>query len=258
MTSPSLIGALEFIAQAELPAPLPGATRAERTKTPGEFAAEIATRDSALVGSEILSFDAVPADYRGAILNCTLLAQLVANRSVPDRSDLDQWYGHYFDALMKLGWSIEQTGFTDLHLTGEEFKVHEAIVSVATAFLGEAPSALALVVSALKALQHMDPGQPWIRIFNRETHTETAAKFQVGVATGNAHGITIASMAFSLKSATRITQILFFKGTNSNTIFRERHARTAINLETLEGVKPVLAKKLASSAMDYILSLPDL
>jgi hypothetical protein len=254
----SLGGALAFIEQAQLPGYTERVSRDASEKNAGELAGEISASTSVVVGSEILSFDGVPGELRGPILNCTLLAQLVANTSVPNREDLDSWYEQYFDALMKLGWAVEFRGLTDLRLTGEELKVHDAVLTVASAFLGETSSGLTLVVAALKALRKMDEKQPWLKLFNRETYTQKAARFQIGVASGSATNLTISSMVFALSSSTEITQILFFREATSKSRFRERHGRTAIDLEILKGIQGALSKKLALKAADYIRSLPDL
>src|SRR5262249_21926658 len=147
------------------------------------------TRDQAMVvGSDIVSFVAgLAPELRESIMNCSLLAQLAANRKAPGPDNIRAWYEAYFDALTRLGWAVQERGFSEHHEAGDDFEAHQAILSVAKVVLGPALAALAVVESTLSAMQSMSEG-PWMRIFKRESQAANAARFQLTVAEPRSDG----------------------------------------------------------------------
>jgi hypothetical protein len=249
-----------FIDRAGLPPThFPGRTRAEIP--PGQVALteKAGQQKAAIVGSEILSFsDEVPTERRTAILNCALLAQLIAKDRVPGASALDKWYEVYFDSLANLGWAVGERSWTDSLAAGDEFSVHKAVLELVAAFLGETASAYLLVKTTLDALRSMDKEASWLTLFNREAHSQNSAKFQIGAVSGNGTNLNIALMAFTLQSTSDITSILFFKARKAEVNFRKYSANTAIDTAILDEIAPLIQKKLVTRATDYILGLPQL
>ncbi|SCY62116.1 hypothetical protein SAMN05216420_11072 [Nitrosospira sp. Nl5] len=78
-----------------------------------------------------------------------MLAQLAANKKVPDKTHVIDWYNAYFDVLENIGWVIQDRRFSSYKEHADGLEAHEAI-KVATVLLGPAPTALALVVSTLE------------------------------------------------------------------------------------------------------------
>ena len=55
---------------------------------------DAARNQAAVVGGDVFSFvEGVTAEGREAIINASLLAQLVAKKKVPDFDDTESWYG---------------------------------------------------------------------------------------------------------------------------------------------------------------------
>jgi hypothetical protein len=252
MQNQALSEITSFIDQAKIPrVAFAGRTRA------GEKPRELNPQaTSVLVGSDILMFsDRLPALRRAAILNCALLSQLVAKDRVPDASDWEKWFEVYFESLMRLGWAVSGRSFGTHAASGEEFSVHQAILELVGSFLGEASSAYQLVKGTLDALRALKDKENWISIFDREFHSLKSAKFQIGVVGDD---LNVALMAFAMESTTKITSVLFFKARSAEVTFHQRRGNTVLDGAMLDKIGPLLQRKLAADAMDYIRDLPPL
>jgi hypothetical protein len=147
------------------------------------LAFDMAKAQGAVVGSEIVSFvQGVTAQRRDAIVHSSLLAQLVAQKKIPDQTRIDDWYKEYFNVLSNVGWVIQDYAFAKYHESGKNFQAHEAILAVATTLLGAAPTALAIVTTTLSSLKSMDKNSPWMTIFDSQSQQARTARFQVGLA----------------------------------------------------------------------------
>jgi hypothetical protein len=204
-----------------------------------------------LVGADIVTFVAgTDPSLRAAILNCSLLAQLGAKHKVPSPDDIRNWYDAYFAILRNLGWVIESSGFSEYHVRGREFEARQAILSVATTLLGSATAALAAVASTLESLQESSQGS-WVTIFELESQSAKAARFQVTVAQPAPDGGVVTSlMAFELAATKTLTQVLFFKFRSVDAKLRHSSGRVEINAKLLVGLAPAIAERVE----DYVRS----
>jgi hypothetical protein len=219
-----------------------------------------ATNESVVTGSEVMSFvTGLSVERRQSLLNSSLLAQLVAKQKVPDANNIEEWYKAYFEVLTNIGWVVRETNFTEYNETSDTFETHKAILALATSLLGAAPAALALVKTTLEALQTMNADSPWITLFERESHTARAARFQISVAEQTIDAqLFVTTMAFNLNAKSKITQILFFKAKSNEATLRHYSGRIEIATDILDGVQEPLKTKLAGLADDYIKALPPL
>jgi hypothetical protein len=213
-----------------------------------------------VVGSDVISFvSGIDAKTRAAISDCSLLAQLVAKKKVGDPQKIYDWYAAYFDVLSNIGWVIQEQGFSEYAASGEGLQVHEAILKVATVALGAAPTALALVTTALNSLKSMNEGSPWITIFNRETQRAKAAKFQVTLVRKDENdGLLVELMAFGMEAKQTITQVLFFKVKKNKAKLRHNIGKASINEPSLEALGPDIRGRVLAFQKAYIASLGDL
>ena len=221
---------------------------------------DTAKNQAAVVGSEIISFvSGVTAERRDAIVNSSLLAQLVAKQKISDPDRIYDWYDAYFDVLTNIGWVVQDKSFAVYHESSQNFEAHKAIIAVATTLLGAAPTALALVASALKALESMNESSPWITVFSRESQNAKTARFQISLAEQDAAGqFFVSLMAFGLEAKSSITQVLFFKAKANDATLRHYAGRVTINTNVLDGISESIKAKLSGHASDYIKALPDL
>lgn len=241
-----------FVSTARIPAPPPKGVRPRGPAAPLAF--DALKEQAAVVGPDVISFvEGVPATLREDICNAALLAQLAANKKVPDRNNVFPWFDAYFGALMQLGWVVQQSGFKEYTEQVDGLETHKAIREVAALFLGPAPTALAVVLSTLDAMQNMDKDNPWITIFNREHRESKTTHFQISLADQDANGeLMIYMMAFTLEASAKLTQILFFKLRKNKVTLRQNAAKATLDLTVLNSVRAALKKRLADRVTEFI------
>jgi len=256
MASISVASARRFVETAELPP----AYRRLDVGPAATVALDTAKNQAAVVGSEVVSFvSGVTAERRAAIIDSSLLAQMVARRRVGDPNRIYDWYDAYFDVLTNIGWVVQDRSFAEYHERHANFEAYQAILAVATALMGAAPTALALVTTTLDALQSMDASSPWIAIFNRESRAARTARFQISLAEQDPSGqFFVTLMAFGLEARSTITHVLFFRSKASEAMLRHYSGRVTINTDVLDGVHGAIKAKLAGLTADYIKMLPEL
>ena len=215
-------------------------------------------KDQALVaGSDVISFvKGISVERRQDIVNAALLAQLAANKQVPDHKKVFAWYDAYFDALTQIGWVIQDKAFNSYEEQADGLEAHEAILKVAAVVLGGAPTALAVVTTTIEAMKSMDADNPWITIFNRESRKAETARFQISLAEEGADGqFMLTMMAFGLKAESTITQVLFFKIHRNRMKLKHCSGKVTINEEVLSSVRENIKAKLADRTAGYVDSL---
>jgi hypothetical protein len=154
---------------------------------------------------------------------------------------------------------IQDRSFSSYTEEADGLEAHEAIIKVASVFLGAAPTALALVISTLEALKSMDSSKPWITIFDRESKHAKTGHFQIALAEqGDNDQFLVSLMAFSLKAESTLTQVLFFKIRNDEVELEKCSGKVTINDEVLSSIRDQVKQKIAAHTSDYIAKLPDL
>ena len=248
--------AREFLNTVELPPATRGGI--ERAGDIIDFNAQ--KNQAMVVASDIVSFvKGVSNERRQDIVNASLLAQLVANKKVPDKTRIIEWYNAYFDVLENIGWVIQDKSFSSYTDEADGLEAHEAILKVAAVFLGASPAALAVVISTLEALKSMDSSKSWMTIFDRESKHAKTGHFQIALAEqGDNDQFFVSLMAFSLKAESTITQILFFKIRNDEVELDKCSGKVTINEEVLSSIRERVKQKIAAHTNDYIANLPDL
>lgn len=242
-----------FVAAATLPGRPAGV--AEQDSTAVFF--ESTKPQTVVVGSDVMAFVAgVEGEVRSALSDSALLAQLVANQKNPDKEDVLGWFEDYFEVLQSIGWTVQDNGFVEYAESGEGFEVHEKILEFATAALGPAPAALAVVTATLNALKDVGSNAGWITIFNRETQHSKAGRFQISVAEPDARGgVLVTMLAFALKAEKTVTQVLFFKVKKTEATFRKNEGKASINMEALKDLREPIRKKVREFQLGYVAGL---
>lgn len=207
-----------------------------------------------VVGSEVVSFvKGVSAQRRKDIVNSALFAQLYANKQVPARERMFDWYNAYFNALTQIGWVIQSSAFDTYHEESAGVDAHEAILKVAAVVLGGAPTALAVVTSTINALKEMDSDNPWLTLFNKESMSAHTAHFQVTLADESEDGkFLVTQMAFALDAQSQLTQVLFFRVRKNALSLQHCSGSVTINEDVLDFVRDDLQAKLAQKAKGFI------
>jgi hypothetical protein len=254
MTMTSIDQALSFVAAAELPPPVPEILGEEAPGDQSPF--DAAKQQAAVVGSDVVSFvPEITPEQRQDIVNTSLLAQLAANKKVPDPQDLDgilAWYTAYFHAMTSMGFALQGEGFAEYAESSDTFEANEAIIEIAKTALAGAPAALPLVIKTLESLKSLSQDSPWITVFHRESRNGNTARFQVSVANTAS---TLNVMAFGIRAHASITQVLFFKFKKSDTTLQHNSSTLTIDPIVLAGIRDAVVQKITTFSKDFVAGL---
>lgn len=260
MVSDDILKAKVFVAGVELPVPTALTGTKDIAQGSSTDFLDRAKDQAAIVGSDVISFvKGVTEERRRAILDSSLLAQLVANKKVGDRTHVYDWYDVYFDVLSSIGWVIQDRGFAEYAESSDGFEAHEAILTIATSLLGAGATTLAVVKATLDGLKSLEKNSPWITLFNRESQQANTARFLVSLAHEDENREFFVSLiAFGLEANAKVTQVLFFKFRSNNAKLRHLSGKMTINTDVLAGVQPQISEKIAAFQDEFIRGLPDI
>jgi hypothetical protein len=244
---------LRFIREVELTRPL-GAVRGGASNAP--VVHELGAQEAAIVGSDVIGFDAsIAPELREVVTNASLLAQLAAERQVKDRDNVTQWFDTYFDTLSRTGWIVEERTLSEHVETGHAVDVHQAVFELAKTLLAPSPASLDVVQATLDALKMMSEGG-WTKIFRRESQTNKSGRFQVTTVVNQGSGLVIHKMAFELVAKTEFTQVLAFKRKTMDVTLRHQSGRLRLDTELALQIRGQLAERIASYTNDFIRQIP--
>lgn len=252
MTLVTSAQALKFISESKFPAAVM-AKPAGVADTP-PVVLKSTEAQSLVVGSGlVVAAENVPRQTREDLVNCTLFAQLAASGEVADPAKVNLWYDAYFRALTALGWSQSDSNFEDYEFKSGKAEAHKAVIQVLAALLGPQAAAIAVVKTAIEALQSMEANSPWITLFDRQSKVGKSARFQVATAQVDPGGlIQVALCAFSLKAASSQTQVLFFRYSSSSTRLKYAAGKATIYVAALKQVRAQVAERLAAYRSSYV------
>lgn len=257
MRSPDVADARTYVQRAELPDVRPQTLGA--TPPGDESPFDAAKQQAAVVGSDVVSFvKEITPEQRKDIVNASLLAQLVANKKVPDPENLQgvlSWYRQYFDVMSQIGFAVQDKGFAEYTTSAGTFETHEAIIDVVKAALAGAPAALPLVLTTLESLKKMSEDSPWITLFHRESRNARTARFQVSLADSEATGSTLNVFAFGLEAKATVTQVLFFRFKKDQATLQHNSSKLTINDAVLSGVRDDIQQKIMKFSKDFVAGL---
>lgn len=216
-----------------------------------------AKEQALVVGSQVVSFDSgVEPEFREAISDGALLAQLAANRKVAVSEDPIAWFKAYFEVLSNIGWVIQAFDTAKYDIKTDGVEVHEAVLQVVQAFIGNVPGAVALVQLTLKSLQAMDSSSPLITLFHRESQHAEIGRFQfTTIRQDESGGLLGEAMAFSLRADKSIKQILFFKLHRDKSTLERSLGTISLNRAALEALRPVIRGKVQTFMGSFVASL---
>jgi hypothetical protein len=254
MNPTDIAQARSFIVQAELPAPYPEILGEPAPGDTSPF--DAAKQQAAVVGSDVVSFvTEVTPEQRQDIINASLLAQLAANKRVPDPQDLksiEDWYTAYFDVMSRIGFAVQSKGFAQYVEKADTFEAHEAIIEIVKTALAGAPAAIPLVIKTLESLKNMSQDSPWITIFHRESRSANTARFQVSAADT---GSSLTVLAFGISAKATVTQVLLFKFKSNESTLQHNSSTLTINPAVLAAIRNDIAQKITKFSKDFVAGL---
>lgn len=252
---------MTFIDAVKLPTRAPSARRRRGLAlTVPEAPVELQDRTAqAVVAGSGLIFaeEGVSKQVKEDLLRCTLFAQFAAQAKAGRSTKVVEWYKAYFDALRNLGWAMSSQEFREHTEQGNTVLVHKAIMSVLSAVLGPAATALVVIKAVFDGLEQVGSHNGWLTLFDRQSVQATVAKFQVVTAQPTKDGqVNIGLVGFELRAEKTITQVLFFKSSKSKVRLRFAGGSATIFEPVLAGVRDSLQQKLAAVTSDFVDSIP--
>lgn len=223
---------------------LPRAVReVDMTKTAAEFTSG---QQALVIDSQLAEFKpGVGQALRPPISYGLLLGQLAADKAMENVSDARKWFTTYNSVMGNIGWVLETGEFARQEISDTNVSLHKAIIPVLTAVLGPAVAAGTIILEALKGLESMGQGSPWITLFQEKSQTVTGAKFGVSVVdAGPGGGATLRSAYFTVNAARKITQILFFKLATEGATVDGAKSTLSIGDQVLADTREALQKKV--------------
>jgi hypothetical protein len=251
--------AKEFVKSVDLSGTPRGILRQDAAAETG-IVFEQAKTQAQVVGSGLFSFaQGVDATVREAISDSALLAQLVANKRASIEGAPLEWFRAYSSVLQNVGWTLQESGWTDYTTKGTAVEVNEKIIEVITAALGPSAAALTIITSTVNALKAMKPDSSWITIFSRESQKAKIARFQIGLAEkGPGDDVFVSLLACLIEANNTITQVLFFKFREAQASFKANSAKVSINRPALAELGPSIRTKVRAYQADYLSSIVDI
>lgn len=240
----TVAAARTLIQMAELPALL--GLGADEPAGGGLPAFDPARPQALVIGSDVVSFTiGIEADFRQAIADCALFAQLVALNKPGTAGDAMKFFDAYLTSLAGLGWLIQARDTATIKLRTDGFDVHSAITGVITAFLEPIAGAAKVILAVLDGLHKMDPSQPFITLFNKRSHAQKISRFQFTyVHDDPVHGLCAEIAAFALNAEVGKTQVLFFKLSKDSSSLSRSLGTLSIDTAALKEIRPNLAAKV--------------
>lgn len=241
---PTIAAARTLIQMAELPNVM--ALAADEIEGGGLPTFDPSKPQALVIGSDVVSFTVgVEADFRQAIADSALFAQLVALNKKGTAGDAMRFFDAYLTTLAGLGWLIQTREAATIKLQTDGFDVHSAITGVITAFLSPISGAAAAVLAVLDGLHKMNANEPFITLFNKRSHSQTLSRFQFTyVHNDPVHGLCAEIAAFALNADVGQTQVLFFKLKKDSSALSRSLGTLSIDTEALNELKPNLAAKV--------------
>lgn len=248
--------AIKFVHSVDLSGTPRGIVKMDAAAAAAEVFDE-AKRQAQIVGSGVFSFaQGVTTQVREAISDSALLAQLVANKKVSAEQDPIAWFKAYSDVLTNVGWTVQESAWTDFTIQGTAVEVHEKILQVMTVALGPSPAALAIIVATVDALKAMKSDSPWLTLFNRESQKAKIARFQIGlVEREEGNDVFVSLLCCLVQAHDDIVQILFFKFKDAGATFKGSSAKISINRIALSDLGPAIRTKTRAYQLDYVSSV---
>jgi hypothetical protein len=239
----------DFIANLDIPRP-----RTTRAGTEPPKVAFTSDREVVAVGPQLAEFsDTVPVDLRPMISNSMLLAQLAADKSHSQSDNVLDWHTKYREVLSKVGWQVDDAQDQVRIISDKNLSVHEAIIPVLTAMLGNTAAAASMIVTVLRGLGEMDKDSPWITLFERQSQHAKGAKFQLSYVDADARGAaSIKLLSCAIKAERTITQVLFFKFSSQRAEMHDRSTQLSTSRDILNAGKDSIAAKVGVFINDFV------
>jgi hypothetical protein len=208
-----------------------------------------------IVDKSLISFvSGLTAENRADILESTLLAQLGAKRKVTDEPDVIGWYKSYIEILTKIGWTMEGGEVQHFSAKANVVEIQAVIIDILKAAFGA--DFLQIVTRALDGIKSLADSNGKIDAFEKNTHSESNASFQIAVATQEGGAVSMNLGTFLITSTNRIKHILFIKLSKDETDLQYASGKLTLDQKIYENIRNLVQKKLNGRATEFVTEIP--
>ena len=203
-----------------------------------------------IVNKCIIHFDGnVITQKRLDVLNSILIAQLAADKQFSAAEQGVEWQNFFISVLIKIGWTIETSGFSSFNSSTSIFETGSAIIEIMSAAFGT--YGIGIIYKALSAVRAMDETQ-MMKDFEKNTHSSTKGLFLTAVIKEEKAVTALNLNTFFLTSATEIKKILFFKSSKDTTKLEYSTCQGTLSEEIYKPVREAIITKIGERASQFI------
>lgn len=192
----------------------------------------------------------VTEQQRHDVLNSLLLAQLAAHKQFPEITQAVEWNRSCLGVFEKLGFMVEKDAFNQFNSRQPTFEIIDAITEVWFSVYGA--SSVTLLKKGLAAVQSIDKKSSVARAFEKNTHSETNAAFQVCLVSGQNETVVLETGMFVLESGSQIKEMLRTRSSGDNLLLHYATSRSSINQDYYEQIRNAIKDKLQGLKGNYI------
>lgn len=227
--------------------PAPRITRSQNSNMPKTADNE----QSFLADKTIVSFAAgVSQQSRKDVLNCTLVAQMVANKKYSSEDkDAINWYKEYVNVLSNLGWVLEGGDVNTYEAKGSILKVENVVIDILVSAFGN--SFIGLITKTLNALKTPKESKKLIA-FEANSMPLQKSCFQLAAAVEKNDTVMLQVGTFLLTSSTKMKHILFFEFAQDKTKLEYINRRATLNIESFAKNRKDVLALIQNKVGDYI------
>lgn len=201
-------------------------------------------------GSLIVFTDDVLSEYKEAVLNTCLLAQLVANRQFNRWRNANDWYKCYEAVLLSTGWSFDELCFNAVEPLDRNVTLHDIILRYHAAIATD--EELFTLADTMKALEMLDSSDRRLVLFDTQSQALGKGNIQVGTVVAEGNKVIMNLGAFQFSAMTTRFRFLWYNYNTRHTDFRYATQRASLDMELYRQVKKIVEAKLSDSPRIYL------
>lgn len=203
-------------------------------------------------GPALIDFSNVPdMEVRAGVSLSMLFASRVASKAMKPGNDENDWLAAYTSNLGQLGFALAGSSIVKSTFKKTGVEVHKAIIPFLTVAFGGAAVG-PVILAALQNLQSMDESSPWITLFDSETRRFNVREMHFAAVSSTATDTAIRYAIARLNVDASVTNILFFKISQTNAEFESSTTTMSANNSLMAVTEPHLRTKLGALAGSFI------
>ena len=207
-----------------------------------------------VVARQVVEFtEAVPTSLRRAICYGLLLAQLVADKKVPDGEEAWEWFRTYADVLKNIGWTQTRQDTQIEHFADAESPLHKAVIPVLVDVLGPAAAAGSRLLTMLEQFSELDEALPWFMLLDRKSRGKRGGGFGLTLIDGRDDGGTrLISLFVGVERSQQVAAIFFLRMSKVDVAVRTVAIEATMDASIIAAASAAVAAKVWPFVHDNI------